>query len=234
MRNIFLFLFFVINFAKISAQIDLKISDEICDSLNAIKAENSVQLRVDRFAKKIKLLSLDNLPKETFEKEKNFRNYYNVLQYKIARNLKKNCSIKNLDEDYSFQLKTSVVDFDNVFTFEQFKDIETKIIKIREEKEIEILVLEVDNFYPYDDITDYSFKILENWNNGFDAEKGKMIIVFSKGLRKIRISTDGNSKQYLSDEFLQKNINELALPNFKAGDFYQGIIENLNAIEKKL
>ena len=55
-----------------------------------------------------------------------------------------------------------MVDFDEVFTFEQFKTLRDKIRKIKIDKSLDILVMEVDDFYPFDDITDYSFDILNN------------------------------------------------------------------------
>ena len=61
-----------------------------------------------------------------------------------------------------------------------------------------------------------------------------MIIVFSKELRQIRISTDYISKQFIDDRFLQNIIDNEIYTNFKVENFYKGISATLNEIEKKL
>lgn len=236
MRNILLLLFFLLSFIKIPAQQDLKIAGEICDSLKSIKESDSTILFAEQSSLHIILLNkaLQNLANETLKEERNLLNFLNVSNYKISRNIKKNCNLKIPIELYPFPPLTSVVDFDDVFTFEQFKILRDKIRKIRVDHSIDILVLEVDNFYPSDDITTYSFQILDNWKSGMETKKGKIIIVFSKELRQVRISTDQLATMFLDDEFSQEMIDNTILPNFKVGKYYEGIVATINQIEKKL
>ena len=236
MRNFLFLLFFLLNFIKISAQLDVKISEEICVSLKSITESDSTKLFAEQAALQTELLSkaIKNLPEETIKKEKNFLNFLNVFNYKIARNLRKNCDLKISFEPNRFLQLTSVVDFNDAFTSEQFKNLRNQVRKLRTDKSIDILILEVDNFYPFDDITDYSFNILENWQSGIPSKKGKMIIVFSKDLRQIRISTDYISKQFIDDRFLQNIIDNQIYTNFKVENFYKGISATLTEIEKKL
>ncbi len=235
MRNVLILLFFLFSFVKIPAQLDVKIAQEICDTLRVIKGSNSaphadpITLRAD-----VNIITLKNIPTETLKKEKNVSNFINVLSYKVRRNLKTDCELKIIIENNQFSPLTSVVDFDEVFTFEQFKTLRDKIRKIKIDKSLDILVMEVDDFYPFDDITDYSFDILNNWNSGLPAEKGNMIIVFSKDLRQARISTNSVATNFIEDEFVQNIIDYEIIPNFKAGNYFQGILETLNKIEEKL
>lgn len=214
----------------------MKVADQICDSLKSIKESDSTQLIVDQSALHVNLLSkaLENLPEETLRKEKNILNFMNVANYKITRNLRKNCAVKLVDNTYQFRPLTSVVDFDEVFTFEQFETLRDKIRKIRTDKSLDILVLEVDDFYPFKEITAYSFDILNNWSSRLPAEKGKVIVVFSKGFRQARISTDSVATNFIEDEFVQNMIDDEIIPNFKGGNYFQGILETLNKIEEKL
>lgn len=236
MKNFLLLLFFFLSFEKISAQFDVKIAAEICDSLKTIKGIDSAQIIVNQAALEVSLISkaFQNLPKATMMEEKNLFNFSNVTSYKITRNLLKNCKVKPIYDSYRFSPLTSVVDFDNVFSFEQFKSLRDKIRKIRIDKSVDILVLEVDDFYPFQEITPYSFEILNNWSSGLPAEKGKIIIVFSKNLRQARISTNSVATNFIEDELVQNIIDDKIIPNFKAGNYYQGILETLNKIEEKL
>jgi len=235
MRNLLFFLFFLFSFIKIPAQLDIKIAQGICDTLRVIKGSNSapyaepITLRAD-----VNSIALKNIPIVTLKKEKNVSNFINVLSYKVRRNLKKNCKLQIIIENNQFSPLTSVVDFDEVFTLEQFKTIRDKIRKIRIDKSVDLLVLEVDDFYPFQEITPYSFEILNNWSSGLPAEKGKIIIVFSKNLRQARISTNSVATNFIEDELVQNIIDDKIIPNFKAGNYYQGILETLNKIEEKL
>ena len=239
MKKYFLFLFLIIGLTKISAQNYSQIAEKICHSLKVIKGKDTLSI----LRQQTKVQS--SILKKEFEKihedslahsaiEKNFQNFINILNYKITRDLNQNCPVKLIVNNYNFLPLTQVVDFDKVFSLEEFKDLGDRLRKLRIDKSIDVLVLEVDNFYPFEDITDYSFHILENWNNGIEAKNGKLIIVFSKDLREIRISTDYISKEFIDDQFLQNIIDNQIPINFKAGDFYKGIAETLNEIEKKL
>ena len=238
MRILLILIFFAANFTKISAQTDALVATEICTAYKTIKAKDDLSLYEKQGVVKAKILktSIENIPAETLLKQKNLLNFINVFDYKVKRNLQKNCDIKQLNAPYQFMPLTLVVDVDGVFDTEQFKTLKTKIEKIHQEKELDILLLEVDDFYPFDDITAYSFEILNNWNNGFidQPKKGKMIIVFSKELREIRISTDAISKHFLGNEFIQSTIDDFIFPNFKKGEYFTGISETLDKISEKL
>ena len=73
MRNFLFLLFFLLNFIKISAQLDVKISEEICVSLKSITESDSTKLFAEQAALQTELLSkaIKNLPEETIKKEKN-------------------------------------------------------------------------------------------------------------------------------------------------------------------
>ena len=74
MRNFLFLLFFLLNLIKISAQLDVKISEEICVSLKSITESDSTKLFAEQAALQTELLSkaIKNLPEETIKKKKNF------------------------------------------------------------------------------------------------------------------------------------------------------------------
>ncbi len=63
-------------------------------------------------------------------------------------------------------------------------------------------------------LQNYSFSILNN-NSSDLFQKGSMIIVFNLKSRDVRISTNKIARNYISDEFSQKLIDEIIVPNFK-------------------
>ncbi|UOU99995.1 TPM domain-containing protein [Chryseobacterium daecheongense] len=226
--------FFLLFCSSIAYSQDYKVlAQRVCDSLKAFNTSDSIKLygKEREFIGKELLKYVENLP-ET-EIDGNSINYFNIFQYKVKRELIRNCSLK-LNNNYSFFLFTQIVDFDNTFTYQQYQSLKNKIVEIRKINRIDILILEVDNFYPYKDITEYSFEILNNWDNYSNNQNGKMILVFSKDLREIRFSTTYEARKSIPDDFLQKLIDDQIVNNFRQEKFYEGVLVSLEEIDKYL
>lgn len=221
---------------QFSAQNPDVLAEKICNSIKQISSKDSSEI----FQKQSEILANDL--QETLKAKmsnmdtlniQDHSNELNVFNYKLIRNLNNSCP-DFVYKDYFFLPVTHVVDLDNVFSDEQFQVLRDKILEIRENKNIDILVMEVDDWFPMTNVSDYSFKILYHWNTEYNLEKGKMILVFSKNLREIRISTDETSSQILSDDFLTNTVGNQIIPQFRNGNYYQGIFDALTAINDKL
>ncbi len=58
------------------------------------------------------------------------------------------------------------------------------------------------------------------------------MILFSKNLREIRISTGSGTEQKLTDEICKNVIDKTIIPEFKNGEYYSGIESGLNELIK--
>jgi len=116
-----------------------------------------------------------------------------------------------------------VNDYDNVLTKEQISELEN-IIKDYEKKTTnEISIVSVNSIKPYKDISLYTTELAHQWGIGKSEKNNGLIILFSKTLRSIRISTGYGTEKILTDEICKKVIDETIIPEFKNGDYYNGI-----------
>ena len=127
-----------------------------------------------------------------------------------------------------------VNDFENIFTEEQKTQLTKFLTYYQENSNREIAVITIDSIPKNIEFDQYSIKMSDNWKVGKDNDGNGLTIVLSKSLRKIRISTtDRTQYYYLSDEFCQKVIDEFMIPEFKKGEYYDGILLGLNELIKK-
>lgn len=129
-------------------------------------------------------------------------------------------------------LQDRVSDFENIFTSDQKENL-TKIIKDFEAKTTnQIAFVSVKSIGEYENFDKFALD-LSNFNGvgQKDLDNG-LIIVFSKKMREIRISTGTGTEKILTNEICQKILNELILPEFREGKYYHGIESGLNALIK--
>ena len=61
-----------------------------------------------------------------------------------------------------------------------------------------------------------------------------MIIVFNLKSREVRISTNDIARNIISDDFSQKLIDEVVVPNFSEEKYFKGINEAIVKINEKI
>ena len=143
-------------------------------------------------------------------------------------------ALKIIDSVYDFPAPLGAVsDFENVFSSNQISDL-TKIINDYEQKTTrEIAIVTVESIEPYKNIAIYSTDLANEWKIGKAKKNNGLLILFSKNLREIRITTGYGTEKILTDEVCKKVIDETIIPEFKKGDYYSGIKEGLTALIKK-
>lgn len=161
-------------------------------------------------------------------------NFSNIYRYRLQRELRKKCPEKIIETGLGFLPSTNVVDFEKVFTLNQFKELKSQISEIRKNKGLAVLIVEIDELFPFATIDESAAYFLKNDIPYFDLEKGKMVIVFSKNLREIQINTNTRAQEYLSDQYLQELIKQFIFPKFKNENYYEGISLMLREINNKI
>ena len=232
MRNKKFLLLFYLVFLSLNSngQTISDLSKQICDSVKNHKyAENdTIELKqVQIYSKLLHEYVLKNLKTN----RKNFKPYYNSLSYKLTRELSKTCDNYLNKTPYILPL-SNLVEIDSVFSIEQREKIVEFEKEIRNNNRLEILILSIDDLYPEENIDKFSFKKLSDWKIGKSFEKSGVIIVFSKKLRLLRISTTEISKKYLSDIDCDRIISDIMIPNFKNDNYYDGIYKSLIEIKR--
>lgn len=232
LRLIIIFLLFIGIQSK-SQNID-KISNQICDSIRQISIEKKDTLELIRRQIEIQsnflqdtVLLLDLLSKG------DIKNNINVLNYKLNRNLNKNCSDYRLKNSTLLGL-TSILDVEGILTSNEIDSVENSVRDLLKRKRVRLLIVTIDDFYPYKDIYEYATNQGNNWHIGAKFEKGGIVLVLSKSLRKVQISTSHISQKYLTDSECQDIIDNTLIPRFKTGEYYKAILEFINEVKTKI
>ena len=232
MRNkkflILIYLFFISLNSNGQTISDLSLN--ICDSIKNhkyIKTDTIVLRQAEIYSKLLTEYLLNNIK----TKPKNFTTNYNSLNYRLTRDLNKTCENYLIKTPYILPF-SNLVEIDSVFSVEQRENI-VKIAKdIRNKNRMEILILSIDEMYPNENIEEYAYNKLIDWKIGDTFQKGGTIIVFSKKLWLLRISTTQISKKYLTNENCDRIVSEILIPNFEKDNYYDGIFNSLIDIEK--
>lgn len=128
----------------------------------------------------------------------------------------------------------NVLDIENDFSNLEIDSLTHLARSLQRKKKIRILIVSIDDLYPYNSIKEYAEKQGNEWGIGAKSDKGGIIFIFSKTLRKMRISTTNVAQQYLTNQESQEIINNILLPNFKKEKYCKGILEMIMEIEKKI
>lgn len=232
MPKVFLILILFFSSTIVNAQFISKVSDKICDSINSTKYADSISIELSQariysniLTKEILKLGIKNIKKLSHD--------YNALNYKVLRDLNKNCKIFEI-RNLSIPSLSNLVEVDSIFSIEQNKKIKKLAKEIRTKNRMEILILSIDDLYPDSDIRNFSNNKLMEWKIGENFEKGGTIIVFSKKLRKVAISTTEIAMKFLTNKDCDNLIAQIMIPNFKNDDYYKGIYTSLTEIENLL
>ncbi|WP_291046990.1 MULTISPECIES: TPM domain-containing protein [unclassified Empedobacter] len=157
----------------------------------------------------------------------------NIFQFNLQKNLIKNCTEFPYIENYSLIPFSNVVDLEKVFNREELAKLEKQLKEIQKINRFQLFIISTDDYFPNENIIDYSFSILNN-NSSDRFQKGNMIIVFNLKSREVRISTNKIARNIFSDEFSQKLIDEVVVPNFSEEKYFEGINEAIVKINEKI
>ena len=126
-----------------------------------------------------------------------------------------------------------VNDFENILTDEQEAEL-TKFLTVYEQNTSnEVAVVTLSSIKDYTNFDQYAIDLSNLWKIGKKDKNNGLTIVFSKSLRKIRIVTGFGTKKKLTNEICKQVIDKIIIPEFKKGEFYDGILLGLAELMKK-
>jgi uncharacterized protein len=126
-------------------------------------------------------------------------------------------------------LTARVTDLTGTLTEQQKNSLENELEAYENEKGSQIVVLLVPTTDPYP-IENYSIRVAEDWKIGREGVDDGIIMVIAKEDRKIRIEVGYGLEGALPDAYSKRIIENIIIPNFRQGDFYNGIEDGLGAI----
>jgi uncharacterized protein len=128
-----------------------------------------------------------------------------------------------------------VNDFENIFSKKQEKYLDSVIVAYERKTTIEIALITIDtSMVSKSDLENYVLKIARKWGVGKKEKNNGIVIGLSKGYRYIRIHNGYSIEAMLSDIETKQIIDTAFIPSFKKEQYFEGVVNGLKAIMKKL
>lgn len=124
-----------------------------------------------------------------------------------------------------------VNDFENIFTIDQKQRLDSLITDIELRTSIELAVVTIPVYATeegrFDDLT---LHIAKTWGVGKKYKNNGVLIGISAGYRRLRIQTGLGIETVLTNEITQNIIDQVFVPAFKGGDYFNGTFEGIKEI----
>jgi uncharacterized protein len=128
-----------------------------------------------------------------------------------------------------------VNDFEDIFTSSEERKLEKQILAFKAKKRMEIVIVTIDKrAMTTEEFDVFTLEIARIWAVGSKEKNDGMLIAISKGLRRIYIHNGIGTAEIFSDAATAKIIDEVFIPAFKKGEYYQGTKDGLKSITKNL
>jgi uncharacterized protein len=128
-------------------------------------------------------------------------------------------------------------DFAGILTPQERKVIETQFKKLERQTGIEAVVVTIDRLSDYNmpdnNIEAFATNLFNKWGIGHKKSNDGVLFLIAVKSRMVRIELGGAyARRY--DSRMQRVLDEIVLPNFRAGQLSQGIILGAAEIEKEI
>ena len=127
-----------------------------------------------------------------------------------------------------------VNDFEQIFNRKQTQELEKVLQNYEKQTTAEIVVVTVKTIEPYKTLDEYSLQLAKTWGVGKAEKNNGILIAVSKNLKNIRIQNGLGIEEHLTDEQTKVIISQFIIPEFKKGNYYEGILNGVNEIIKEL
>ncbi|SDS50210.1 uncharacterized protein SAMN05216503_3265 [Polaribacter sp. KT25b] len=124
-------------------------------------------------------------------------------------------------------------DYGKVFTELQRTELSKLLYYYDIETTRQIVIITIDSIKPYQNIQKYAVDIGNEWGIGNAEKNNGLTIVVCNPCRQIGIATGTGTELILTDEICKNVIEETIIPEFKNGDFYDGIKKGVTELIKK-
>ena len=128
-----------------------------------------------------------------------------------------------------------VNDFENLFTSEEIKTLDSKIIDIHNTTSVQIAIITIDSMMvDKDHVEDFSKETFKSWGLQANGHFNGILIVLSNAYKKLYVENGTGVEQVLTDYEIQDIIENAFIPNLKDENYYVGTTDGLTAILNKL
>jgi len=127
------------------------------------------------------------------------------------------------------QLKGRVNDYAGMLSSATGNQLETVLDNLEQTDSTQIVVLTLPSLEG-ENIESYSIRVAETWKAGQKKLDNGALLIISKNDRKIRIEVGYGLEGTLTDLMAGRIIGNIIVPQFKAGNFDQGVMDGVQAM----
>ncbi|TDQ28155.1 uncharacterized protein CLV82_2967 [Zeaxanthinibacter enoshimensis] len=124
-------------------------------------------------------------------------------------------------------------DYGQIFTESQRTELTKILYNYDIETTRQIVVVTIDSIKPYNNIQKYATDLGNNWGVGTAEKDNGLTIVVCNHCRQIGIATGSGTEKILTDEICKYVIDQTIIPEFKNGNFYDGIKKGVAELIEK-
>ena len=120
------------------------------------------------------------------------------------------------------ELRSPVTDLTDTLTPSQIQALEQKLLAFEQRKGSQIAVLLVPTTQP-EEIEQYSIRVVDAWQLGRREQDDGVLLLVAKDDRTVRIEVGYGLEGALPDVIANRIIQQVIVPRFRNGQFYEGI-----------
>ncbi len=120
-----------------------------------------------------------------------------------------------------------VNDFELILDFAQIQQLDSIINNFENSSQNQIAIVTIESFEPYETLGDFTTDLGNYWGVGHAGKNNGLILTISKKMRMVWIGSGVGTEKVLTDEILQNVVSTKMIPNFKNGDYFNGIKSGL-------
>lgn len=141
------------------------------------------------------------------------------------------CSAAWADEVAVPSLSARVTDLTATLDVQQVQTLESRLAEFEKSKGAQLAVLIVPTTQP-ETIEQYGIRVADAWKLGRKGVDDGALLLVAKDDRALRIEVGYGLEGALNDATANRIVEEIIVPHFKRGEFYQGIDAGLAAMMK--
>lgn len=122
-----------------------------------------------------------------------------------------------------------VNDYTQTLSSAQVDQLEQKLVAFNDSTTTQVAVVLIKSLDGYD-VADYGVRLAEKWGIGGAKNNNGVLLLVSLGDRKVTIQTGYGVEGALPDAITKRIIEREIKPNFKAGNYFEGLNQGTNAI----
>lgn len=138
-------------------------------------------------------------------------------------------SILTWAEDFPERSTTIVTDYTNTLSQGQMQTLEQKLVAFNDSTSSQVAIVMLGSVGGYD-ISDYAVQLYNRWGIGQKAKNNGVLILVAKDDRKVFITTGYGMEGVLPDALCKRIVDRDIVPNFKLGNYYEGLDAAVNSI----